>query len=96
MVRVYTLAGLHYHLFIAWIAHVRLSARFISETTELISIKFSIGGLHEQLIVIFNSGSYLNLREIVWQGMCSINLAQDKNQWRALVNKVMKFWWHER
>jgi hypothetical protein len=32
-----------------------------------------------------------DLREIVWGGMDWINLAQDENQWRALVNTVMKF-----
>jgi hypothetical protein len=28
------------------------------------------------------------LREIVWDGMDWINLAQDRDQWRALVNTV--------
>jgi hypothetical protein len=31
------------------------------------------------------------LREIGWDGMDWINQAQDKNQWRALVNTVMNF-----
>jgi hypothetical protein len=31
----------------------------------------------------------MNLREIGWGGMDSIELAQDSDQWRALVNKVM-------
>jgi hypothetical protein len=31
----------------------------------------------------------MNLREIGWDGMDSIDLAQDRDQWRALVNKVM-------
>jgi hypothetical protein len=30
------------------------------------------------------------LREIVWGGMDWIDLAQDRDQWRALVNTVMK------
>jgi hypothetical protein len=29
------------------------------------------------------------LREIGWDGMDWINLAQDRDQWRALVNTVM-------
>jgi hypothetical protein len=31
----------------------------------------------------------LNLREIGWDGMDWIDLAQDRDQWRALVNTVM-------
>jgi hypothetical protein len=31
----------------------------------------------------------IDLREIGWGGMDWINLAQDKDQWRALVNTVM-------
>jgi hypothetical protein len=30
------------------------------------------------------------LREIGWDGMNWIDLAQDRDQWRALVNTVMK------
>jgi hypothetical protein len=30
-----------------------------------------------------------DLREIRWDGMDWINLAQDRDQWRALVNTVM-------
>jgi hypothetical protein len=30
-----------------------------------------------------------DLREIGWDGMDSMNLAQDKDQWRALLNTVM-------
>jgi ABC-type Fe3+ transport system permease subunit len=30
------------------------------------------------------------LREIGWDGMDWMNLAQDRDQWRALVNTVMK------
>jgi hypothetical protein len=32
----------------------------------------------------------MDLRETEWDGMDWINLAQDRNQWRALVNTVMK------
>jgi hypothetical protein len=31
----------------------------------------------------------MDLREIRWDGMDCIDLAQDRNQWRALVNTVM-------
>jgi hypothetical protein len=31
----------------------------------------------------------LGLREIEWDGLNSIDLAQDRNQWRVLVNTVM-------
>jgi hypothetical protein len=31
----------------------------------------------------------MDLREIGWNGMEWIDLAQDRNQWRALVNTVM-------
>jgi hypothetical protein len=31
----------------------------------------------------------MDLREIGWDGMDWIDLAQDKNRWRALVNTVM-------
>jgi hypothetical protein len=33
----------------------------------------------------------MDLREIGWGGMDWINLAQDRDQWRALVNTAMKF-----
>jgi hypothetical protein len=32
----------------------------------------------------------MDLREIGWGGMGWIDLAQDEDQWRALVNTVMK------
>jgi hypothetical protein len=32
----------------------------------------------------------MDLREIGWDGMDWIDLGQDKDQWRALVNTVMK------
>jgi hypothetical protein len=34
----------------------------------------------------------INLREIGWDGMDWIYLAQDRDQWRALVNTIMNLW----
>jgi hypothetical protein len=34
----------------------------------------------------------MDLRDIGWGGMNWINLTQDSNQWRAIVNMVMNFW----
>jgi hypothetical protein len=31
----------------------------------------------------------INLEEIVWSGMDWIDLAEDRDQWRALLKKVM-------
>jgi hypothetical protein len=31
----------------------------------------------------------MDLREVGWRGMDWINLAQDRDRWRALVNTVM-------
>jgi hypothetical protein len=33
----------------------------------------------------------MDLTEIEWDGVDYINMAQDRNQWRALVNTVLKF-----
>jgi hypothetical protein len=33
-----------------------------------------------------------DLREIGWGGMNWIDLVQDREQWRALVNTVMNLW----
>jgi hypothetical protein len=34
----------------------------------------------------------MDLRDIGWGGMDWIDLAQDRDQWRALVNMVMNLW----
>jgi hypothetical protein len=34
----------------------------------------------------------IDLREIAWDGMDWIDLAQARDQWRAVVNMVMNFW----
>jgi hypothetical protein len=34
----------------------------------------------------------MDLREIEWDGMDWIELAQDRDQWKACVNTVMNFW----
>jgi hypothetical protein len=34
----------------------------------------------------------MDLREIEWDGMDWIDMAQDRDQWMALVNTVLKLW----
>jgi hypothetical protein len=34
----------------------------------------------------------MDLREMGWDGMDRIGLAQDRDQWRVLVNTVMNLW----
>jgi hypothetical protein len=34
----------------------------------------------------------MDLREIGWDGMDWIDVAQDRDQWRTLVNTVMNLW----
>jgi hypothetical protein len=34
----------------------------------------------------------MDLREIGWDGMDRIVLAQDRDQWKALVNTIMNLW----
>jgi hypothetical protein len=34
----------------------------------------------------------MDLREVGWDGVDWIDLAQDRDQWRALVNTVMNLW----
>jgi hypothetical protein len=34
----------------------------------------------------------MDLRDIDWGGMDWLDLAQDRDQWRALVNMVMSLW----
>jgi hypothetical protein len=34
----------------------------------------------------------IDLREIGWDGLDRIELAQDRDQWRALVNTVTNLW----
>jgi hypothetical protein len=34
----------------------------------------------------------MNVREVGWGGIDWIDLAQDRDQWRALVNMVMNLW----
>jgi hypothetical protein len=34
----------------------------------------------------------IDLRDIEWDDIYWIDLAQDRNQWRALINTVMNLW----
>jgi hypothetical protein len=38
---------------------------------------------------VVNTRNKMDLREIGWDGIDWIDLAQDRDQWRALVNTVM-------
>jgi hypothetical protein len=38
---------------------------------------------------------WIDLREIGWGGMFWIDLAQDRDQWRTLVNRVMSLRFHK-
>jgi hypothetical protein len=38
----------------------------------------------------------IHLREIRWEFVDWIHLAEDRNQWQALVNMVMNFGFHKR
>jgi hypothetical protein len=37
-------------------------------------------------------GGWMDIREIGWDGRDWIELAQDRDQWRPLVNTVMNLW----
>jgi hypothetical protein len=37
----------------------------------------------------------MDLTDIGWDSMDWIDLAEDRDQWRALVNVVMNFWVHK-
>jgi hypothetical protein len=37
----------------------------------------------------------MDLRDVGWGGMESIDLAQDRDQWRALMNMVTNFGFHK-
>jgi hypothetical protein len=40
----------------------------------------------------WEDGIRMDLREIGWRSVDWIQLAQDRDRWRALVNTVMKLW----
>jgi hypothetical protein len=44
------------------------------------------------IVIIFINNIKMDLREIGWDGMDWIDLAQDRDQRRALVNAVMNLW----
>jgi hypothetical protein len=45
----------------------------------------------EDLGIRWVSNIRMDRREIWWEGVDWIHLAQDRDQWRALVNTVMNF-----
>jgi hypothetical protein len=40
---------------------------------------------------VINSRGCIDLREIGWDGVDWLDMAQDRDQWRALVNTVLNF-----
>jgi hypothetical protein len=40
----------------------------------------------------WEDGIKMDLREIGWEGVEWINLAQDRDRWRAVVSAVMNLW----
>jgi hypothetical protein len=38
----------------------------------------------------------VDVKEIGWEGVEWIHLAQDRDQWRILVNEIMNFGFHKR
>jgi hypothetical protein len=34
----------------------------------------------------------MNLRDVIWDAVDGINMAQNRNQWRALVNTILNLW----
>jgi 4-hydroxyphenylpyruvate dioxygenase-like putative hemolysin len=38
----------------------------------------------------------MDLRELEWKGVDFMHLAQDRNQWQALVNTIMNLGFHKR
>jgi hypothetical protein len=69
--------------------------RFRHRTEYNGGVEFSCSSIKELLSVLGlnNNSNSLRaldyLREIGWDGMNLIDLAQDRDQWRALVNTVM-------
>jgi hypothetical protein len=49
--------------------------------------KTSLGRPRYKLV----NNTKIDLREVGWEGMDWIDLAQDRGQWRALVNTVINF-----
>jgi hypothetical protein len=41
---------------------------------------------------IWEDYNRLNLREIKWESVDCIHLAQERDQWQTLVNMAMKLW----
>jgi hypothetical protein len=50
--------------------------------------KSPLGGLRHS----WEDNIKMDLRDIGWEGVDWMHLAQDRDQWRALMNTVMKLW----
>jgi hypothetical protein len=53
---------------------------------------YDIGGRARRKETTRKTNIKMDLREIGWDGVDWIELAQDREQWRALVNTVMNLW----
>jgi hypothetical protein len=76
---------------IRWAGHVarmaakRNACRLSVGKTER---KRQLGGPRRRWVNIIK----MDLREVGWDGVHRIGLAQDRDKWRALVNSLMHFW----
>jgi hypothetical protein len=41
---------------------------------------------------LYGDNTIIDLTEIGWDGMYWIDVAQDRDQWRAIVNTIMNLW----
>jgi hypothetical protein len=61
----------------------------------LLTACFTLHSINATVPIVPQRGAGLwknSLREIGWDGMDWIDLAEDRDQWRALVNMVMNLW----
>jgi hypothetical protein len=63
--------------------HTVASSRTLFSDLIILVVKLERGRVKDSI--------KMNIRETGWCGTDWINLAQDRDQWRALVNKVMNF-----
>jgi hypothetical protein len=67
-------------------------ASYVSRITILKQNVFPFQEVYFYNYVFFNIALIIDLREIGWDGTDWIVLAQDRDQWKVLVNMVMNVW----